>query len=224
VVSGGRLIAGRSPSSTSRCTHFLEYADRGSRALGDAVAGSVGGFDSPFEQAVARGLRERGWTVVPQIGVSRFRIDLGVVHPDLPGDFLIGVECDGATYHRAATACDRDKVRAAVLKSLGWSLVRVWSTDWWIDSSGALDRLHVALSAVLETSRETLREAQSKAAPRLGGEEHRPATEADASIESTAIPTVSKERVALGAITPSPHLSASTRRSSRPCSKKRAIR
>lgn len=133
--------------------HFLEYAERGPRALGEAVAGSVGGFDSPFEQAVARGLRERGWTVVPQIGVSRFRIDLGVVHPDRPGDYLIGVECDGASYHSAATARDRDKVREAVLKSLGWTLARVWSTDWWIDRQGALDRLDAVLKETLERSR-----------------------------------------------------------------------
>ena len=84
--------------------HFLEFAERGHRALGEAVAGSVGGFGSPFEQAVARGLRERGWTAIPQIGVSRFRIDLGIVHPDRAGDYLAGVECDGASYHSAATA------------------------------------------------------------------------------------------------------------------------
>ncbi|MEA1648791.1 DUF3320 domain-containing protein [Nitrospirillum sp. BR 11164] len=133
--------------------HFLEYAERGPRALGEAVTGSTGGFNSPFEHAVARGLRERGWTVVPQIGVSRFRIDLGVVHPDRPGDYLIGVECDGASYHSAATARDRDKVREAVLKSLGWALTRVWCTEWWIDQQGALDRLHAELSAALEQSR-----------------------------------------------------------------------
>ncbi len=134
--------------------HFLDFAERGPRALGEAVAGSVGGFDSPFEQAVARGLRERGWTTVSQIGVSRFRIDLGIVHPDRPGDYLAGVECDGASYHSAATARDRDKVREAILRDLGWQLVRVWSTDWWVDAAGALDRLDAALRRLLETSRE----------------------------------------------------------------------
>ncbi len=133
--------------------HFLEYAERGPRALGEAVMGSVGGFESPFEQAVARGLTARGWTPVPQIGVSRFRIDLGIVHPDRPGDFLAGVECDGASYHSAATARDRDKVREAVLSGLGWQLVRIWSTDWWIDAAGALDRLDAALQGILERSR-----------------------------------------------------------------------
>jgi hypothetical protein len=133
--------------------HFLEFAERGPCALGKAVMGSVGGFESPFEQAVARGLRERGWIAVPQIGVSRFRIDLGIVHPDRPGDYLAGVECDGASYHSAATARDRDKVLEAVLAGLGWRLVRVWSTDWWHDAPGALDRLDAALRARLEESR-----------------------------------------------------------------------
>jgi very-short-patch-repair endonuclease len=133
--------------------HFVEFAHRGPRALAEAVHGSVGGFDSPFEEAVAAELTRRGWTVVPQIGVSRFRIDIGIVHPDRPGDYLVGVECDGAAYHSAATARDRDKVRAAILKGLGWELLRVWSTDWWIDKKGAADRLHRSIESVLAASR-----------------------------------------------------------------------
>ncbi|MDF2637960.1 MAG: helicase [Novosphingobium lindaniclasticum] len=134
--------------------HFVEFADRGPRALAEAVRGSVGGYESPFEEAVSAELIRRGWQVVPQIGVSRFRIDLGIVHPDRPGDYLVGVECDGATYHSAATARDRDKVRQAILKGLGWDLVRVWSTDWWIDRQGAAEKLHLEIERLLEASRE----------------------------------------------------------------------
>lgn len=133
--------------------HFLEFAERGPRALGEAVQGSVGGYDSPFEEAVAQRLRDRGWEVIPQVGVSRFRIDLGIVHPDRPGDYLVGVECDGATYHRAATARDRDKVRAAVLEGLGWTLLRVWSTDWFVNPNGETMRLDKALRELLEADR-----------------------------------------------------------------------
>jgi very-short-patch-repair endonuclease len=133
--------------------HFIEFAQQGPKALAAAVRGSVGGYDSPFEEAVADGLRGLGWQVVPQIGVSRFRIDLGIVHPDRPGDYLAGVECDGATYHSAATARDRDKVRGAILRGLGWNLVRLWSTEWWVDKAGALQRLDAALTELLEASR-----------------------------------------------------------------------
>ncbi|PWC48211.1 DUF3320 domain-containing protein [Azospirillum sp. TSA6c] len=144
----------RTSSSALRdLRHFLEYAERGTRALGEASTGSEGGSNAHFEQAVARGLRDRGWKVVPEVGVSRSRIDLGVVHPDRPDDYLIGVECDGASYHSAATARDRDKVREAVLKSLGWTLTRVWSTEWWIDPQGALDRLDSTLKEALDRAR-----------------------------------------------------------------------
>jgi len=110
---------------------FLDYAERGAIALPATEEGSVGTHESPFEEAVAACLTARGWSIVPQVGVSGYRIDLGVRHPDLPGAYLAGVECDGATYHSAATARDRDKVREQVLKGLGWNIVRVWSTDWW---------------------------------------------------------------------------------------------
>jgi len=134
--------------------HFLEFADRGSRALAEAVQGSVGGFDSPFEEAVAGRLQDKGWEVIPQVGVSRFRIDIGIVHPDRPGDFLVGVECDGAIYHRSATARDRDKVRAAVLEGLGWNLLRVWSTDWFVDQEREIERLHANLESLLSVHRQ----------------------------------------------------------------------
>ncbi|RAP57103.1 DUF3320 domain-containing protein [Oleiagrimonas sp. MCCC 1A03011] len=133
--------------------HFIEFADRGPKAITAAVHGSIGDYDSPFEKFVADALRAKGWETHPQIGVSRFRIDLGVVHPDRPGDYLVGVECDGATYHSAATARDRDKVRSEILRGLGWRLVRVWSTEWWVNREGALARLHEAISAELDNQR-----------------------------------------------------------------------
>ena len=133
--------------------HFIEFVERGSRALVEAVQGSVGGFDSPFEAAVAEALTNKGWEVVTQIGVSRFRIDLGIVHPDRPGDYLVGVECDGAAYHSAATARDRDKVRQAILETLGWKLLRVWSTDWWVDKAAATEKLHASMTRLLEADR-----------------------------------------------------------------------
>lgn len=132
---------------------FFDFAERGAIALPAQDKGSVGALESPFEEAVAAELTRLGWQLVPQVGISGFRIDLGVKHPDRAGAFLAGVECDGATYHSAATARDRDKVREQVLRGLGWNIVRVWSTDWWFDVNGATIRLHEALTAVLADSR-----------------------------------------------------------------------
>ncbi len=142
--------------------HYLEFAERGPEALGEAVT-SIGGYDaydSEFERRVAELLRAKGWDVRTQVGVSKFRIDLGVVHPDLPGVFLAGIECDGATYHSSPTARDRDRVRAAILENLKWKLVRIWSTDFFRDPAGTLDQVHERLQMLLEADREE-REAAS---------------------------------------------------------------
>ncbi|MBT9498432.1 MAG: DUF3320 domain-containing protein [Zoogloea sp.] len=148
--------------------HFLEFAERGARALAEAHHGSQGDFDSPFEAAVAAALGRKGWQVHTQIGASSFRIDLGVVHPDLAGRYLAGVECDGATYHRSATARDRDKLREQVLRGLGWEIERIWSTDWWVDPGGTLERVHARLNDLLVQDRE--RRALEACAQQAGSE------------------------------------------------------
>ncbi|HBF07992.1 MAG: DNA helicase [Gammaproteobacteria bacterium] len=144
--------------------HFLEYAERGPAALASAVQGSLGDFESPFEIAVARALQEKGWVVHPQIGVSAYRIDLGVVHPDKPGIYMAGVECDGAMYHSSAVARERDKIRQGVLEGLGWTLFRIWSTDWWTHKQKALEDIDSLLHAHLDALREADRIAEERAA------------------------------------------------------------
>ncbi|QDT15066.1 DUF4011 domain-containing protein [Alienimonas californiensis] len=112
---------------------YLDFAARGPAALADsaAAAESTGrGFDSPFEADVAAALAEHGLEPVPQVGCGGYRVDLALRHPDRPGEFCLGIECDGAAYHSSATARDRDRIRQAVLENLGWRIVRVWSTDW----------------------------------------------------------------------------------------------
>ncbi|MGH7907897.1 MAG: DUF4011 domain-containing protein [Candidatus Binataceae bacterium] len=133
--------------------HFLEFAERGSLALAGAIESISGLNESPFETAVEQAMVAKGWQVRRQVGVSGYRIDLGIVHPDAPGKFLAGVECDGATYHRAATARDRDRLRDMVLRNLGWRILRTWSTDWWTDRDASGRILHDRLLKILEDDR-----------------------------------------------------------------------
>jgi very-short-patch-repair endonuclease len=128
--------------------YFLDYAERGPKALAAATAASADAEpDSEFERMVAVRIRAAGYEVHLQVGCSGYRIDIGVVDPAAPGRYLLGVECDGATYHRAATARDRDKLRQFVLEDLGWKLFRIWSTDWWHDSNKEMARLLGAIDA-----------------------------------------------------------------------------
>jgi very-short-patch-repair endonuclease/RecA/RadA recombinase len=117
---------------------YLEYAEGRGRA---AVEGIGTEADSDFEIEVADRLRARKYAVELQVGVSGFRIDLGVRHPDYPERFLAGVECDGARYHECKSARDRDRLREEVLRGLGWEIVRVWSTDWFDNPARETDKL-----------------------------------------------------------------------------------
>jgi very-short-patch-repair endonuclease len=97
--------------------------------------------DSDFEIEVADRLRARSYIVDYQVGVSGYKIDLGVRHPDFPERYLAGIECDGAAYHSSKSARDRDRLREEVLNDKGWEIVRVWSTDWFDNSALQTDRL-----------------------------------------------------------------------------------
>jgi len=154
TLSADKIDLSRTQSlAISHLKHFLEYADRGPSVIGSFSTGSIGDFESPFETAVARALKDLGWEVHPQIGVSAYRIDLGVTNPDAPGNYLAGIECDGAMYHSSAYARERDKIRQSVLNGLGWSLYRVWSTDWWTNKEKAIAILHAKLQEKLKAER-----------------------------------------------------------------------
>lgn len=132
---------------------YLDYAERGPIAL-DSLVQSVGGdFESAFEEHVAREIRNLGYDVDTQIGVSKYRIDLGVVDPHAPGRYLLGIECDGATYHTSKTARDRDRLRQEVLEDIGWEIHRIWSTDWFRNHVRELEKVSARIDSVLSQDR-----------------------------------------------------------------------
>ncbi|MPZ67981.1 MAG: DUF4011 domain-containing protein [Actinobacteria bacterium] len=109
---------------------YLQYAESNGKLLGDRA--DTGVALNAFEEAVKIALEERGLTILPQWGASRYRIDLVAVHPEKPGRPVLAIECDGASYHSAPTARDRDRLRQQHLEALGWRFHRIWSTDWFM--------------------------------------------------------------------------------------------
>ena len=95
---------------------FLEFAKNG-RLDDSAPTGEDA--DSPFEEDVANVVRGYGFLADPQVGSAGFRIDLGIRHPDKPGAYILAIECDGAAYHSALWARERDRLRQDVLEQLG---------------------------------------------------------------------------------------------------------
>lgn len=123
---------------------FLKYAEKG---ILDVPAETGKDYDSDFERAVARRLQELGYDVRRQVGSAGFFVDLAIVDADKPGQYALGIECDGATYHSARSARDRDRLRQEVLEGLGWTIHRVWSTDWFKHPERELKRIVEAIQA-----------------------------------------------------------------------------
>ena len=118
---------------------------------------------SDFEITIAHRLAKYRYEVVPQVGVSGYFVDLGVRHADFPGQFIVGVECDGATYHSAKSARDRDRLREEVLKGQGWILYRIWSTDWFRDPNGEMRKLLEFIELQADQRREKLKATSDEA-------------------------------------------------------------
>ena len=117
---------------------FLRYAKEGTLDVAFATGREP---ESPFEESVLSALKGAGYEAEPQVGSAGFFIDLAVIDPERRGRYLLGVECDGATYHSARSARDRDRLRQEVLEKLGWRIHRVWSTDWFRAPQRELRRL-----------------------------------------------------------------------------------
>lgn len=133
---------------------FLEYAKTGQ--MEEHVSSGLEA-DTPFEEDVADVIRSLDFLADPQVGSAGFRIDIGVRHPDRPGTYVLAVECDGAAYHSALWARERDRLRQDVLEHLGWRFHRIWSTDWFYNRRAEIERLRHALVSAKEAAEAGIR-------------------------------------------------------------------
>lgn len=131
---------------------YLDYAENGADALDRVVVvNPFEEYDSEFEMEVCEFLREKGFSVDAQVGCSSFKIDLALKKPD-SSDYLLAIECDGATYHTSRSARDRDRLRQEILENMGWKFYRIWSTDWFRNKTVEKERLLKAAELAVENA------------------------------------------------------------------------
>ncbi|WP_423409023.1 AAA domain-containing protein [Heyndrickxia sp. MSNUG] len=109
-------------------------------------------FDSPFEEQVYKQLRNLGYDVVTQVGMSGYRIDLAIVDPNDHSKYMLGIECDGAMYHSSANAKERDVYRQRFLESRGWTIERIWSRNWWRNPTTEIERIDMKIKELLKSN------------------------------------------------------------------------
>ena len=149
---------------------FLDYADRGAAALvntSDNAARNSAALrpEAGLEEALYLALTARGHALDRNVGYAGYRIDLAVRDPHKPGRYLLGIECDGRTYAKAATARDRDRTRRSVLLGLGWNLHRVWSVQWRLNPAKCLFAIEQAIETVRSAQETSQPDQQPPSAP-----------------------------------------------------------
>jgi primosomal replication protein N'' len=152
--SGGRKITGReflqgyllyakaiSEMNPGRASEVLKRARQLSFSRDGNEASSSPQFDSEFEVAVYEALAKHDVALDTQVGAAGFYIDLAVKHPDSTRGYLLGIECDGKAFHSSFTARARDIWRERILRSRGWRIHRIWSSDWWANPHAEVQKV-----------------------------------------------------------------------------------
>ncbi len=139
MKSNDIIISENSSRGVRALKSFLNYLEKG--IISEAPEITNRDFDSEFEIAVYSVLKDCGYDCTPQVGVAGYFIDLAVKSTKNEHDFVLAIECDGATYHSSKSARDRDRLKQDVLETLGWQVYRIWSVDWYKNRENEISKL-----------------------------------------------------------------------------------
>ncbi|WP_267268570.1 DUF4011 domain-containing anti-phage protein Hhe [Pseudomonas protegens] len=153
------LVTSTSSRGVQALRDFLHFAESGRMPH---IKETERAPDSDFEVAVIEMLARHGYQCEPQVGVAGFFIDLAVRDPGQPGRYLMGIECDGAAYHSAKSARDRDRLRQSVLEQLGWNIRRIWSVDWFRNARVQIEPILQELARLRTEPVEKVEEAKEE--------------------------------------------------------------
>ncbi len=167
---------------------FLEFAERGSNVIARRTDIADSANDSLVSE-IAKGIETLGFKTKCNIGCSQFRMDIGIIDPDKPETYILGIMLDGENCRRSATARDRFVVQPGVLKGLGWSVMRVWTLDWLDDSAKVLQDIKQAVENAQHPD-EAPKEIRTAQAPVFETVEKAPAQSKSRIYETAALPVM----------------------------------
>lgn len=119
----------------------------------------------PFEDEVFKTLREWGYTVDRNLGMSGFHIDLAIRHPEHPERYLVGIICDGKNYASGIIARDRERLRPQILKNMNWKLIRLWAKEWMLKPAQSRQALRDLIEEAGKETIESEERGESKGNP-----------------------------------------------------------
>ena len=158
-----------SKSGVVNLKDFLMFAENGGHFPGRTQNIPSEG-DSSIIGDIASALSEHGYQSHFGVGSSEFKVDVAVVAPDDPDEYLLGILTDGQSYRASSNTRDREYARADVLRRLGWNLTHVWSMDWRFNRDKIVSSLLEKLDAVRQgrvIEQETAEEVEEDVEPNV---------------------------------------------------------
>ena len=133
---------------------YLDYAyciSDGDAEGAKRVLDSLGAGDSDrseshgtvIKEAVYSALTAKGLEVERDVGMGSYKIDLAV--KNARGEYAVGIECDDNVLGTDVSTRERDVMRKKFLESRGWSIFRVWSSEWYADSDKVVNDIAAKL-------------------------------------------------------------------------------
>jgi hypothetical protein len=139
------------PKSTSgdgiaAMKRFLLFAEEAQTMGGDI--GAAEGNKKSLSVAtndLTNQIRQEGFIVDFNFGVSGIFVDMAVQSKSKPGTYIAAIQLDGPNYLSSNSARDRDHLKPIVLEGLGWNVLRVWTPEWFKNPRLETERIIQAL-------------------------------------------------------------------------------
>lgn len=119
---------------------YVRAVAEGDRAGADAILSRLSPAEhtapplsglSPIEEQMKARLEKLGYSVELHLGNRKNRLSLAIYDPDTDR-YLVGVELDRDACLASDSILERDVYKPRFLESRGWTVIRVFSRDWWI--------------------------------------------------------------------------------------------
>lgn len=118
---------------------FLEFVEKG-QLQGEYVETRVQ-KDQGIMEHICQSILDGGYQYQKAVGHSKFKVDIAVMNPYNPKEYLLGIMLDGETYRQSSNTKDREVAQISILNGLGWELHRIWTMDWWDNREKELSKL-----------------------------------------------------------------------------------
>ena len=142
---------------------FLEYAANQKLPVNENTSKQYHERKGDVAAAICAVLKEHGYETDRIVGHSEYRIDIGVINPEVPEKYLLGILLDGFNYQGSKTTRDREIAQVSVLNGLGWNILRIWTMDWWDNRRKEIDRILTTLKEIQEAPSEAALPTVAKA-------------------------------------------------------------